>query len=84
MTVIALDRRLATAHNIIAEQNRALAAVHGALHAAQIELGAFLQVGAGPSTQRAFDQVNAALDRLDGPVEHRMTIADVFQIMNEG
>ena len=84
MTAIAFDRRLSTAHDIIAEQNRSLAAVHGALHAARIELGALLQVGAGPSTRRAFDQINGAIDRLDGPVEVRMTIADVFRTMAEG
>lgn len=32
-----------------------------ALHKARIELGAFLQVGAGPSTRRAFDAVEAAI-----------------------
>lgn len=37
-----------------------------ALHKARIELGGYLQVGAGPSTKRAFDAVAAAIAQVEG------------------
>jgi hypothetical protein len=38
-----------------------------ALKQARIELGAFLQAGAGPGTKRAFDAVCAAIDNYEPP-----------------